>query len=64
MNSFHDECMALIRTLWHTYLFSSSKKQFEQVITQMDEDFVMIGTGKHEFYENLPSVLSNLEKDR
>ena len=64
MNSFHDECMNLVHTLWHTYLFSRSKKQFEQVIAQMDEGFVMIGTGKHEFYENLSSVLSILEKDQ
>lgn len=61
---FTSQCTQMVKDLWHTYLLKGRPEEFQRLFSQMTQRFVLIGTGKHEFYEGLGSVLSALVPDQ
>lgn len=52
----------LARRMWHGYLLEGSSS-VEELLPLLDESCVVIGTGKHEFYEHLADFKKALEFD-
>lgn len=59
---FHQLAIQAMKNLWYGYLFNTASPEFERVLTNIADDFVMIGTGKHEILvgaENIAAMLSS-----
>lgn len=52
----------LTEILWKTY-FSAGLEENQEALKYMDEDCIVIGTGQHEFYENLRDFSQILKED-
>lgn len=62
-NSICREARLLAKRVMESYV-SGDPVKFESVIPYFSPDIIVVGTGKHEFYQNLESLLEGLEKDQ
>ena len=60
-----DEAIELTKALWRTYLLEPSEEAARFIADSLcQEDFSLIGTGKHEVYDNLSAFVAGLERDQ
>ena len=57
------EACLLIQELMESYI-SGDKEKIERVLEFVSPDIVVIGTGKHEFYQNIQTLAAGLEQDQ
>lgn len=57
------EACRLIQQLMESYV-SGDPEQMAAMLSHVSADVVVIGTGKHEFYQDLEALLKGLEKDQ
>ena len=63
-HQFHQEAVQLIKNFWHTYLVTKNKDELSEIFSKVTDNLVVIGTGKHEFYENADNVLSAIKQEQ
>lgn len=57
------EACLLIQQLMESYV-SGDKEQMERVMEFVSPDILVIGTGKHEFYQNIEALAAGMEQDQ
>lgn len=57
------ELCELTRSLWHTYLVDRFPDGYDSAVHLFSPDCVIIGTGRHEYYENLDSFIKATMKE-
>lgn len=56
--------LEFVQNLWHAYImFPSTKDEIVKVVQCLSPNAIVIGTGKHEFYENRDKFLQSLDRD-
>lgn len=50
--SFPQRALETVKRLWHIYLMSTNPDEMEMLLGYLPEDLVVIGTGRHEFYQS------------
>ena len=64
-NPILDEAVELARGLWHAYLIEPTEEGGRFIFESLhQENFSLIGTGKHELYANLSAFVAGLERDQ
>ncbi|QOS68363.1 diguanylate cyclase [Eggerthella guodeyinii] len=59
------KAVELARELWKAYLIEPSEDSVQFIVDTMDPQLLsLIGTGKHEFYADLASFFTGLERDQ
>ena len=53
MNDRMDNLCKLTEELWNIYFNFEEYQSFQAINNILDEDCIIIGTGKHEFYKNI-----------
>ena len=60
-----DEAVELAQRLWHAYLIEPTEEGARFILESLlQENFSLVGTGKHEMYVDLGSFLAGLERDQ
>lgn len=60
-----NEALDLAKGLWHAYLIEPTEEGGQFICDALYQDnFSLVGTGKHEMYVNLSSFLAGLERDQ
>ncbi|MDB3086493.1 diguanylate cyclase [Clostridioides difficile] len=54
----------LSKKIWHIYVLNPEEEGIKFIISLLDDNLTLIGTGKHEFYESLEEFIMNLKKDQ
>lgn len=52
------------KKMWHIYILTPNEEGFQFIVSLLTDNFIMIGTGKHEFYTSLNDFIINLKKDQ
>ena len=50
--------------MWHIYILEPTEGGISYILSLMSDNMIVSGTGKHEFYQNLQSFISGMEKDQ
>lgn len=59
-----EKSIQFVQNLWHAYImFPATKNEIEEIIPCISPGLVVIGTGKHEFYQNREKFLQSLDSD-
>ncbi|HBG7845435.1 TPA: diguanylate cyclase, partial [Clostridioides difficile] len=54
----------LSKKIWNIYILNPEEEGIKFIISLLDDNLTLIGTGKHEFYETLEEFIIGLEKDQ
>lgn len=61
---FYQKALDLAKQVWHIYILEPTEEGISYILSLMSDNMIVIGTGKHEFYQNLQSFISGMEKDQ
>jgi diguanylate cyclase (GGDEF)-like protein len=63
MTDFVQAALEAARKMWHIYLLDRTEAGFQWIFSHLAPDFVMIGTGKHEYYTSAEAVIAGVQRD-
>lgn len=63
-DDFQERALQAVRFLWHTYLLNRTEKDFADLFAAVSEKLVLIGTGKHEFYQSGAAAIAAVGQDQ
>ena len=63
MADFAQMALEAARKMWHIYLLDRTEAGFQWIFSHLAPDFVMIGTGKHEYYTCASDVVAGVQRD-
>ncbi|MDB0440120.1 diguanylate cyclase domain-containing protein [Clostridioides difficile] len=63
-NTIQEQLCDLSKKIWHIYVLNPDEAGLQFIISLLDDNFTLFGTGKHEFYTSLENFIINLEKDQ
>lgn len=61
---FHSRSIEKVKKLWHLYILGENPSQLELEFGSLPEHLLMIGTGRHEFYQTKEAFLSGMSEDQ
>lgn len=61
---FHQKALAAVKFLWNTYLITRDEEEFARVFSFVTDDLVFIGTGRHELYQGVVSVMRRVAQEQ
>ncbi|RGY98746.1 diguanylate cyclase [Clostridium sp. AM58-1XD] len=61
---FHTRAREKMKQIWHLYILNINSGQLAAEIAAMPGNLVVIGTGRHEMYENREAFIAGMEADQ
>ena len=56
-NTIQKQLRDLSKKIWHIYILNPEEENLKFIISLLDDNLALIGTGKHEFYETLEEFI-------
>jgi len=61
---FQKRAIESVKRIWRLYVVNQEPEELESSFRMLPEDFLMIGTGRHEFYKNRDDFLKGMTADQ
>lgn len=61
---FHNRSITKVKNLWHLYILGENPEKLESELCALPDQLLMIGTGRHEFYQSRDEFLSGITEDQ
>ena len=61
---FQKRAIESVKRIWRLYVVNLKPEELESSFRMLPEDFLMIGTGRHEFYKNRDDFLKGMTADQ
>lgn len=61
---FHQLAIESMKKIWRFYLISHSSEELDYILNHISEDFVIIGTGKHEIFSGMENIRQAITSDQ
>jgi len=62
--AFHQLAIDSMKRLWRSYLIDHSEAEFRFLLNHIADDFIIIGTGKHEIFKGADNMAALLAEDQ
>lgn len=64
LSEFEKCALEAVQRLWRLYLLNADTEDFAESLQNLPDNLLVIGTGRHELYENLTKFISGLSADQ
>ncbi len=64
MKDFETRAMEKVKNIWRLYMLNQEPEQLAQALTALPQDIRVIGTGRHEIYEDKQAFLQGMMADQ
>lgn len=61
---FHQQAIESMKKIWRFYLTSHSADELDYILNHLSDDFVVIGTGKHEIFSGMETISQAIASDQ
>lgn len=61
---FHQQAIDSMKKIWRFYLISHSNDELDYILNHLSDDFVVVGTGKHEIFSGMENIAQAIDSDQ